>query len=146
MDSLKAHVIGVSTDQEWTSDPAMVQVTIPASFFEEAERAMEFLQNSNFSYVGGMGAFDYETFMDSDQDSPEGGVEVSGVMYEPFEPEYELDSCTALLYANGAIQCEVLFAHSNDRMWFELGNLDELKAKFDAAQQEEQNTKPKMGM
>ena len=146
MDSIKVHAIGVSTDQEWTSDPEMVEVTIPASFFGEAERAMDFLQNSTFSYIGGMGAFDFKTFIGSGEDSPDGVVEVDGVMYEPFDPEYELDSCTALIYGNGDIQCEVLFAHTNDRMWFQLGSLGELKAKFEQAQQEEQAAKPKMGM
>jgi hypothetical protein len=150
MESIKIHVEGVSSSQEWTADPEMVEVTVPASFIPYAEACRDFMQQvQNADEIRTWNGFDYALFFGGDLDhgeATEGLVAVNGAEYAPFEPEYTLVSSDVLVDRYGDIKVEIPFKHSSDKLWFSIGSLDDLKAKFEAAQQEEQNAKPKMGM
>lgn len=97
--------------------------------------------------------FDYELFQDADcvddNDIAPGDIRVAeqdGSKYVPFEPEYTVAGCDVRIDRYGDVKVDLPFKHTPEKIWFSIGKLDDLKAKFEAAQQEEQNAKPKMGM
>ena len=148
MDSIKIHKVGVYSTQEWTTDPDMVEVTIPSSFLPYAEACMDFMSKvENADEIKTWNSFDYELFQDAENDpDAEAMVVVDGNEYAPFEPEYSLDGCDVIISRHGDIRVELPFKHTPEKVGFSLGKLDELKTRFEQAQQEEHAAKPKMGM
>lgn len=150
MDSIKIHKVGVHSTQEWAADPDMVEVTIDASFIPYAEKCVEFMRLiDKADEIKTWNGFDYALFQDAenadDVDAAE-TVTVNGNEYAPFEPEYTIAGCDVRIDRYGDIKVELPFKHTPEKVWFSLGKLDDLKAKFEQAQQEEQASKPKMGM
>ena len=150
MDSIKIQKVEVYSTQEWTTDPDMVELTIPTSFIPYAEACMDFMSKvENADEVKTWRGFGYELYQDAenaDDMDDAAPVVVDGNEYVPFEPEYRLTGCDVRIDRYGDIKVELPFKHTPEKIWFSIGTLDELKSKFEQAQQEEQAAKPKMGM
>jgi hypothetical protein len=144
--------VGVHSTQDWADDPEVVELEIPESFLSYAEACLDFMrQVQNADEVKTWNGFDYKLFSSAGLEHgalPEGCVTVEGEAYAPFEPEYSLDGCDVRVDRYGDIKVELPFKHTPEKISFSIGTLDELKAGFEAAQQEEQAAKPavKMGL
>lgn len=154
MGSLIFQQIGVSSTQEWATDPCMVELTIPESFLSYADACMEFMGRvQNADEINTWNGFDYALYQDAEcvdmnDFTPEDvrvGV-LDGNKYVPFEPEYTLAGCDVRIDRHGEIKVDLPFKHTSEKVWFSIGNLADLKSKFEQAQAEEQVSKPKMGM
>lgn len=150
MDSIKIHKVGIHSTQEWTADPDMVEVTIDASFIPYAEKCVEFMRLvDKADEIKTWNGFNYELFAeveDLPEEEDDEHLTVDGTVYGVFQPEYTLAGCDVRVDRYGDIKVELPFKHTPEKIWFSIGTLDELKARFEAAQQEEQDSKPKMGM
>jgi hypothetical protein len=150
MDNIKIQKVEVYSTQEWTTDPDMVELTVPASFIPYAEACLDFMSKvKNADEIKNWDGFDYELYQDAenaDDTDDADPVVVDGNEYLPFEPEYSLAGCDVRIDRYGDIKVEMPFKHTAEKIWFSLGKLDELKARFEQAQQEEHAAKPKMGM
>ena len=119
----------VRSSQEWTKDPDMISITLTAEFLERAAKCVEFMKGSGVNTMTIWWAFDYELYGESD------GVEEiivgdNGVEYAVFTPEYALDGCHAKVFDDGRIRAVLPFDNTNDKLWVDIGCLDELRTKL----------------
>jgi hypothetical protein len=128
----------------------MVELSVPASFIPYAEACMDFMSKvKNADEIKNWDGFDYELYVEVDERPEEEDDEhltVDGTVYGVFEPEYRLAGCDVRIDRYGDIKVELPFKHTPEKIWFSIGTLDELKSRFEQAQQEEHAAKPKMGM
>ncbi len=139
-DVLAIRVTDVSSSQEWTTDPDMIEVRVHRGFLEKAERAVAFLRENDAHKVTVWFALGYDFFENienlADESEMEGKATVDGedgIKYVEFEPEYRVDGCHAEIDYDGDIRAVFPFKHSDDNLWCAVGNLDELKAKMGMA-------------
>ena len=119
----------VRSSQEWTKDPDMISITLTAAFLDRAAQCVEFMKGSGVNTMTIWWAFDYELYAESD------GVEEiivgdDGVEYAVFTPEYALDGCHAKVFDDGRIRAVLPFDNTNDKLWVDIGCLDELRTKL----------------
>lgn len=126
----------IYSNQEWTSDPDLIQIELKSSFVEKAEKCIAFMQEHDVAMVKLYGEFGYELFTEDDAEGEEGAIVVDGEQYVPFEPEYRLSGCDTLIFKDGYIKASMPFKHTNEELWCELGRLDRIKEKFSAAVEE----------
>lgn len=127
---IKVQVTEICSDQEWTADPDMIEVSAGAALLESAERCVAFMQENDINYMCKWWAFSYTLYKvddDSDaQDKPK-IIGTNGQAYVEFEPEYRLNGCNAKIYKDGDIQAVLPFKHSDGELWFDVGNVADLK-------------------
>lgn len=138
-EKLTVQVTDISSSQEWTSDPDMIEVYIDREFLEKAEKCVAFMQEHYVDKTTIWWGFGYNMFekveaIDEDDLTDEEVVkDENDAEYVEFEPDYRLDGCHAEIYKDGEISAVFPFKHTSDTLWCTVGTLSDLKSKFTAA-------------
>ena len=139
MSKLNVQNSDISSNQEWSADPDMIDVTVDEVLLQKAEKCVAFMQENDIDYMCCRGALGYtlyelaENLDDGDKDGKEIVNGHDGQAYVEFEPEYRLDGCHAKIYKDGDLQAVLPFKHTSDELWFTVGNVADLKLKIAAA-------------
>lgn len=130
--TISVQISDVSSSQDWTVDPDMVEIEVGAAFLQKAESCIAFMQENDINYMGKWSAFGYTLYAlaedpeDDGQDKPM-IIGQDGQQYVEFTPKYQLDGCTAKIYKDGDIQVVMPFKRTNDELWCDIGNIKDLK-------------------
>lgn len=125
----------ISSSQEWTTDPDMIEFYVTPEFLKKAETCVAFMQKHDISKVVVWWAFGYELFQDVanvDEGDLAGKEMVKGGdgEYVEFEPEYRLDGCHAQIFKDGEIRAALPFKNTADVLYCTVGSLSDLKSKM----------------
>lgn len=136
MSKINVQIAEVHSNQEWATDPDMIEVELDAAFLQKAEKCIVFMRENDVNYMCIWWAFDYTLYELADNLDDEDKKEKSPVIctdgqeYVEFEPEYRLDGCHAKIYKDGDIQAVLPFKHTDDELWCIVGNVGDLKLKI----------------
>lgn len=143
IENLTVQMTEISSSQEWTTDPEMIEVYVDKGFLEKAEKCVAFMQEHDVNQVVLWWSFDYKMFENienvSERDDLTGKTVVksmeSGAVaeYVEFEPEYRVSGCHAKIDKDGEIHAVFPFKNSGDEVWCTVGTLDDLKVKIGMA-------------
>ena len=127
---ITVQVTEVHSNQEWATDPNMVEVSVGAAFLQLAEACVAFMQENDIDYMCKWWASGYTLYKvcdDPDAEERPKIIGVDGQEYVEFQPEYRLNGCNANIYKDGDIRAILPFKHSENELWFEVGNIKDLK-------------------
>lgn len=133
---IAVQVAGVSSSQEWTTDPDMVEVIVTDDLLLRAEKCIPFMLENDISYVCRWWSFGYtlyELAENMDDDDLKGKTIIQGIdgqSYVEFEPEYRLDGCHAKIFKDGCIRAVLPFKNTSDELWFDIGHISDLKQRM----------------
>lgn len=136
MSKITIQVSKCESNQVWTSDPDMIEVTVSESFLKLAQTCIDFMQKNEVNYMCQWYTLGYKFFTESDSGHNEGDVLgedqrcVEGQIYDSFDPEYSVDGCHAIVYADGDIKALFPFKHSNEQLECKVGNIVDLHLKM----------------
>ena len=121
----------VISTQEWTSDPAMIAITLDLDFLRKAQECVTSMKAHGVDIMTIWWAFGYQLYavFDKDDDS-EFIVGDDGIEYREFEPEYRLDGCHAQIFADGQIRALMPFKQTSDKVFVDVGKVDDLLSRF----------------
>lgn len=134
--TINVQITDVSSNQEWTTDPDMIEIELGAQFLQKADKCVAFMQENDINYMCMWWVFGYTLYELSDnldEDAKEGKsllIGTDGQEYAEFEPEYRLDGCHAKVYKDGDIQAVLPLKHTGDELWCTVGNVADLKLKI----------------
>lgn len=113
----------ISSNQDWASDPDMIEVNMSQDFLDKAEKCVAFMQENDVSYVCMWYVLGYE-FYELAENYTEPELEdktlitgKDGKKYVEFETEYRVEGCHAKIYKDGVIQAVFPIKHSGDQVW-----------------------------
>lgn len=133
---IAVQIAGVSSNQEWTTDPDMIEVVFGADLLERAEKSLAFMQENDINYVCRWWSFSYtlyelaENVSDDDLKDKTIIQGTDGQSYVEFEPEYRLDGCHAKIFKDGCIRAVLPFKNTSDELWFDIGHISDLKQRM----------------
>jgi hypothetical protein len=142
IENLTVQMTEISSSQEWTTDPDMIEVYVNKGFLEKAEKCVAFMQEHDVNQVVIWWAFGHKMFENVENVSPEdtlsGKTVVKGMNhlsgdveeYVEFEPEYIVSGCHAKIDKDGEIHAVFPFKNSGDEVWCTVGGLGDLKAQM----------------
>lgn len=145
IENLTVQMTEISSSQEWTTDPEMIEVYVNKGFLEKAEKCVAFMQEHDVNQVVIWGAFGHKMFENidnlSEEDGLKGKIIVKGMghlsgdveEYVEFEPEYSVSGCHAKVDKDGEIHAVFPFKNSSDEVWCTIGALDDLKVRIGMA-------------
>ena len=129
---IKIQINEVYSNQVWASDPDMVEVTITSAFLQSAEKHIAYMQEHELDYCSQWEAVGYTLFKLSHQPGTEAFPTLigrDGQDYEVFEPKYQLQGCAVKIFKNGNIHAVFPFKHTQEQLWFDVGDVKNLKFK-----------------
>ena len=121
----------ISSNQEWTSDPTMVEIIFNANFYQMALKWIAIMQEENISYLCRYSMADFKLY-DLEDDEPETTPRVihEDFAYVEFTPEYTIKSCDIKVFKDGEIHAVLEMANSSSEVLCVLGCLDDMKSLF----------------
>ena len=137
--AIKLQITDITSDQEWATDPTMIEVGISAAMLKLAEDSVAFMKDHDIDCMVSWSALPvtlYALIDDMHEDDVKGKQPITGEdgqEYVEFKPEYQLDGCSAKIFKDGAIQGVIPFKHSNEEVWFDIARIADLKEMFNAA-------------
>lgn len=143
--TIKVQIKDVSSNQNWASDPGMIEIEISAEFLQIAEKCVAFMAESGINYMGKWWAFDYtlykigEDLADDETDGKQVLIGKDGEEYIEFTPEYRLEGCNAKIFKDGDIRAVMPFKNSDsgEELWCDVGNIKDLMAMLNSESAEE---------
>ncbi|VVE16947.1 hypothetical protein [Pandoraea cepalis] len=127
----------ISSTQEWTCDPDLIEIYIGSAFLEKAKVCVDFMQSQEVDQVKIWFAFGYEMFQDIDnviEEDVSVAVNHNDHEYVKFEPEYRLDGCHAQIDRDGDVRAEFAFKHTSDKLWADIGNIKTLREQLSGSE------------
>lgn len=133
--ALTVQATEISSSQEWTTDPDMIEIYVTPEFLEKAEKCVAFMQENDISKMTDWHGFGYDLFQsvgNVDEDDLDGKPVVKGENdeYVTFEPEYRLDGCHAQINKYGDISAAFPFKYTSGELCCSVGSLSDLKSKM----------------
>lgn len=132
-ESMSLQLHDLSSDQDWTVDPDMLEVSISPELVQKAETCVAFMQATNVDYVVIYDVFPYCTYTlaeNLDEQDLKGKVPVlgsNGKLYVEENPKYFVEGCHARIYKNGGIVASLPFKHSSGELRGTVADLAELQ-------------------
>jgi hypothetical protein len=135
MVAMELKCVEINSNQDWTKDPDMIAVKLNGELLLKTEKCIAFMNDNDVNVMLCWWAIGYELFALAselaDEDIDGKAIVVNnGSEYVEFDPPYSLEGCHVKFYKDGDIQAELPFKHTNDKIWFTIGNIVDLKQKF----------------
>lgn len=131
--NVTVQITDVNSTQDWTSDPDMIEIQVPAALLEKAERCVAFMTENGVDEVMIDSVLGYELYEVADDGDPKDVIIGNdGQTYSVAEPEYTVMGCGAKIAQSGAIRAVMPFKHTGEELWCDIGTLDDLKLKMAA--------------
>lgn len=127
----------ISSNQDWTTDPALIEISLKPSFLALAERCVAFLQETGgekvtLTNVFSARLFDLADYHNYDEDHPIERTTHKNRGYVGMTPEYALDAAKAVIHANGLVSAQFELTHVDNHLCCDVGSLESIKAANEA--------------
>lgn len=136
MGKVKIQVVGISSSQEWATDPDMVEIEFDLDFLKQAQTCVDFMQAIHADQINIWWRFGYTLYelvenIENTEIKNRAIVDgPNGKKFVEFSPKYSLDGCNAKIDKYGDIQASFPFKHTSDSMWCVVGKLADLRTRF----------------
>lgn len=122
----------ISSTQEWTSDPDLVEFYVDAEFVTKAKKAIKFMHEVDVDFVCLWWAFGFETYREADfDDEPnDNDIEHDAKRYTVFEPEYRISGCHAKVYKDGTLSAILEMKYTAEEVWCSIGKIADIESEL----------------